>query len=75
MQIHWFIAFLVSAVFLESRSAALDLDTAVSFLLDVLNVLTSLANNLRAQIKARDGFQVNWNAFFGPFWLHTIVSV
>jgi hypothetical protein len=38
----------------------------------VLHISTTLANNLSAQVKAGNWFEVNWNTLIRPFALHTI---
>jgi hypothetical protein len=69
MQIHILIALSASALFHESRATALDLDTASSLLLDVLDVRTTMANNLRTKVEARNGLEIDRDLLFGPFTL------
>lgn len=46
MQIHRFVGFLASAMFHESASTPLDLNSAAGFLLDVLDIGTALTDHL-----------------------------
>lgn len=69
MQIHVLVALSASALFHESRATALDLDTTSSLLLDVLDVRTAMANNLSAEVEARNGFEIDRDLLFRPFTL------
>lgn len=75
MQIHLFIALAASPMLHETRSTALNLDTTPSFLLDVLNISTSVANNLSAKVKTWDWFEINWNLLLRPFALLLVSNV
>lgn len=70
VQIHGFITLTVGAGLPESRAATLDLHAASSLVLDVLDIGTALANNLRAQIETRNRLKVDGNALFWPFPLN-----
>lgn len=72
VEVHWFVAFLVGAMFYEAGVAAFDLDAASGFLLDVFDVGSAVADDLRSQVEALDRFKVDWNALFGPFPLYFI---
>ena len=67
MQIHLLIALHASFLLHESTASALDLHSALGLLLDVLDVLTALANNLSPQIETRNRLELDGNAFFRPF--------
>jgi hypothetical protein len=69
MKIHILIAFATSAVLHESRAAALDLNTASGFLLDMLDIGATMADDLGAKVKAGKRLKVDWNLLFGPFTL------
>lgn len=69
MQIHWLIAFPSGAMFNEARSATFNLDLAASFLLDMLNISTTLPDYLSTKVESRDWFEVDRKPFFGPFAL------
>jgi len=51
----------------EARATSLDLHTTASLLLDMLNILTAMANNLGTQIKTGHGLEPNHNLFLLPF--------
>lgn len=72
MEIHRFIALSVCAVLHEARIAAFDLDTATSFLLDMLDVSTTVTYHLCPQVKARDWLEIDGNALFRPFALQVV---
>ena len=69
MQIHWLIALSTSTMLHETRIAALDLNTASCFLLDVLNVSASMTHDLCSQVESRKGLKVDGNTLFRPFAL------
>lgn len=69
MEIHGFVGFLASAVFHESRAAAFDLDSTSGLLLDVFDICSALANDLRAKIETGNVLHVDWDSFFRPFSL------
>lgn len=69
MQIHGLLALLVGAVFHESRTSSLDLDTASSLLLNMLHVRTTVPHDLGPQIEPWDGIKIDWNSFLRPFAL------
>jgi hypothetical protein len=72
MQVHWLVALLTGISFGVTRSTAFDLDAASRFLLDVLDISTAMAHHLGAQVEARNGFEINGNALFGPFTLRQL---
>lgn len=74
MEIHGLVAFLASVVLDEARATALDLDTTASFLLDVFDIGTAMADNLSTEVETRDGLEVDGNLFLRPFTL-ILVSV
>lgn len=53
MKIHVFVALPTSAVLRETRATSLNLDTASSLLLDVLDIRTTVTDNLCTEIEAR----------------------
>ena len=69
MQIHWLVAFSSGAMFNEARSATFNLDLAASFLLDMLNISTTLPDYLSTKVESGDWFEVDRKPFFGPFAL------
>lgn len=69
MQIHLLIAFSASTMLHKSRIAALDLNTASRFLLDVLNVSASMTHDLCSQIESRKGLKIDGDTLFRPFAL------
>ena len=69
MKIHLLITLSASAMFHKSRVATLDLDTASSLLLNMLDVSASMTHNLCSQIKSWKGLKINWDTLFRPFAL------
>jgi putative ubiquitin-RnfH superfamily antitoxin RatB of RatAB toxin-antitoxin module len=69
VQIHGFITFSTSVVLHETRSTALDLDTASSFLLNVFDVGTTLTDNLSTEVEANDRLEIYGNLLLGPLAL------
>lgn len=74
MQIHGLIAFHLGAVLVKARATAFDLDAAIGFSLDMLDVRTTLADNLSSKIEAWDWLEVDGDLFVGPFALARFVS-
>ena len=72
MEIHRFVTFSICTVLHEARVAAFDLDTAASFLLDMLDVSTTVTYHLCPKVEARDWLKINGNAFFRPFSLQDV---
>ena len=72
MEIHRFIALSVCAVLHEARVTAFDLNTTASFLLNVLDVSTTVAYHLRPKIEARYWLEIDGNALFWPFALQVV---
>ena len=60
---------LFRSVFSVARTAALDLDAAAGLLLDVFDILPTVAHNRSPEVEARDWLQVNKDLLFGPFTL------
>ena len=75
MQVHGFITFAIGAVLHEAGITAFDLDAASCFLLDVLDVSSSVSDDLRPQVEALDGLKIDWNPFFGPFATTKLVTL
>lgn len=71
MQIHVVLALTTGAMLHETRATSFDLDTALSFLLDVFDVSTSMANNLSTKIKTWNRNKINWDFLFRPFFLYS----
>lgn len=69
MQIHGLVALSPSALFHETGIAALDLNAAACLLLDMLDVCTSMADDLGSEVEAWDRFKIDGNTLFGPFTL------
>ena len=69
MQVHGFVAFGSGVVLHETRSTALDLNTASSLLLDVLDIRTTLTYHLSAEVETNDRLEVHGNLFLGPLTL------
>jgi hypothetical protein len=69
VKIHVFVTLAASAMFHESRATALDLNPASGFLLDMLYISSTVANNLSTKIKSWDLFKIDWNLLLGPFTL------
>ena len=72
MEIHRFIALLVCAMLYKARIAAFDLDTAASFLLDMLDVSTTVTYHLGPEVETRNWLEINGNALFWPFALQAV---
>ena len=82
MKIHILIALSTGAMLHKSGATPLDLDAASSLLLDVLDICTTVANNLSAEVEARERLKINRDLLLGPFpllhvsWLeHPAVSL
>ena len=67
MEVHGFVTFLIGTMLGETRASAFDLHTTTRFLLNVLDISTTMTYHLRSKIKARNRFQIDWNLFFRPF--------
>lgn len=74
VKIHRLVTLLAGQRFHETGSTALDLNLAAGFLLNVLDVVTSTANNLCSQVEAADRLQTNRELLFRPFALECHVS-
>jgi hypothetical protein len=75
VQVHRFITFTPSAVLHEARTTTLDLYTAPSLLLDMLDIRATVPDDLCSKVKARDWFEINWNPLLRPFALNMFVSI
>ena len=71
MKIHILIALSTSTVLHESRAAALYLDTASSFLLDMFDIRTTVSDNLSTEVEAREGLKIDRDLLFRPFALYS----
>jgi len=67
VKIHGFVGLLAGGMLHEARTAAFDLNTAAAFLLNMLDVGSSLAYNLGTEVEARNIFHVERDTLFGPF--------
>lgn len=67
MKKHGFIAFMVSRCFKVARASAFDLNTASSFLLDMLHIGTAVADDLSTEVEAMNRLKVDGNLLLGPF--------
>lgn len=72
VQIHLLITFVSRVVLHKARASTFDLNTASSFLLDVLDIRAALANDLSTEIEARDGFEIDRNLLFWPLALPNV---
>lgn len=70
MQIHILITLSARALLQEAGATTLDLDAAPGLLLNVLDIGTAMANNLRSEVKARNWLEINGDLLFGPFALY-----
>lgn len=69
MQIHVFIAFLTSTMLHKSRTTSFNLNAASRLLLNMLDVGTSVTDNLSSKVESRNRFEIDWDLFLGPFAL------
>lgn len=69
MQVHGLIALLARLRLHEARAATLDLDLAACLLLDVLDIVTTTANNLCTQVEAANRLETDRDLLFRPFAL------
>lgn len=69
VQVHGLIALMTSGVLDKPRVPALDLNTAAGRRLNMLYILTTLADNLGTQVESRNGFKIDGNALIWPFAL------
>lgn len=74
VKIHVLITLTTCAMLHETRTTSLDLNTTSSFLLNVLYISSTVANNLCTEVKALNRFKINRNLLLGPFTLRKIVS-
>lgn len=72
MEIHRFVTLSVCAMLHEAGVAAFDLNTTAGFLLDMLDVSTTVTYYLCPKIEARDRLEINRNALFWPFALQIV---
>jgi len=72
VKIHWNVQFGTSISLQEAWSSALDLNPTASFLLNVLDVWSSLTDNLGAQVESIHWFDVDVDLLFWPFALHIV---
>ena len=69
MQEHGLVTLLASVMFDKARTATLDLDLAVGFLLNVFDIDTLVSHHLSTKVETRNEFEVDWDFFFRPFSL------
>lgn len=69
MEIHGLVALAVRSMLHKARIATLDLNTAASLLLDMLDIRSTMTNNLRSEVESWDGLKVDRNTLFRPFAL------
>jgi len=60
---------LLSAMFPEAGTTALDLNTAAGLLLNMFDILAAVAYNRCAQVETGDRLQTNGYPLFGPLAL------
>lgn len=51
----------------EPTPASLDLHPTLRLLLDILDITAPLPDDLRAEVEAGDGLEVDWDTLFRPF--------
>lgn len=66
MQIHLLITLPARVMLHEPTATAFDLHAAARLALDVLDIASAGAHDLRAQVEARNGFEIDGNALFRP---------
>jgi hypothetical protein len=74
MQIHVLITLTVRCMLHKPRTTAFDLYTASSLLLNVLDIIATMANNLSTKIETWDWLKIDRNPLFGPFAPAELVS-
>jgi hypothetical protein len=74
MEIHLLVALHLGVVLLETASSSLDLNSAARLLLDVFYVGPTSSDNLSAQVKSRNGLEVDRDALFGPLAASQVVA-
>ncbi len=72
MEIHGLVTFLICTLLPEARASAFDLHSALCFLLNMLDICSTVTYHLSSKVKARYRFQINRDAFFGPFALLSV---
>lgn len=72
MEVHVLFAFTARGGFDVSGPAALDLNTASSFRLDMLDVCATVSNNLSAQVETGDRLERDCYLLLGPFALYMV---
>ena len=72
MKIHGLIALSVCTVLHKAGVAAFDLNTTAGFLLNMLDVSTTVTYYLCPEVETRDRLEINGNALFWPFALQVV---
>lgn len=72
MQEHVLVAFASRRVLNIARTAALDLNSAASLMLDVLHIRSAVSDDLGSQIEAGDRVKGDGDLFLGPFALQCL---
>lgn len=75
VEVHGLVAFAIRTMLHEAGITAFDLDTASSFLLDMLNIGASMTNYLGSEIEAWYGLQIDRNSLFGPLAPSKLVTL
>jgi hypothetical protein len=75
MQVHRLITLTASAMLHKSGTAAFNLNTASSLLLNMFHVCTAMSDDLRTEVETWDWLKVNWNSLLRPFTLNIIKPV
>lgn len=75
MEVHVLFAFTARGGFDVSGPAALDLNTAPSFRLDMLDVCATVSNNLSAQVETWDRLERDCYLLLGPFASAKLVTL
>lgn len=75
MQIHGLITLVSGIVLHETRSTALDLDTASSLLLDVFDIGTTLAYDLGTEIESGNRLKIHRDLLLWPFALCIMLKI
>jgi len=75
VEVERLVTFLPAAVFHKAGAAAFDLYSATGFLLDVFDVLPTVADDTSAEVEAGYGLETDDDFLFGPFTLRVYMLV
>ena len=74
VQEHFVLAFLSRGILNVSRTATLDLHATSGFLLDVLDIGTTMTHHLSAEVEARKRLETDSETLLGPFALYAVLA-